>query len=324
MSRLGEVVRRPFRWFGRRRTKFGSSFRRTKIHFHRLFWNEVDPVVRVVVLCLLAAGFVLAFAGVAMDLAGTWNSFPFSVNMVSSAAAACFGVPIALVVLQYLLQEQQEHSAKIKVVRRATAASAKLSDMAQQQAGDQDKVQASGQRLIGLRRQLRSEAKWLSTLSVVTEEDLEQKGLDRTTELVLLCLEDISAAFPDQATRDATAGDLVSTWKYLDEQLYPMALDAGLSWLGPGRSAPDNWDFWDVADVAKWRSIGRRFLKDLWDINDVEELRSRHSEMEKVSTEMIAEITRVRRALNFTSRVETELPRRLGFQSPSNRLVSNS
>lgn len=113
-----------------------DAARRTKLRFRRLFWNEVDPVVRGVVLCLLGLGAFLSIVGWALDVAGLWSDLPFSVNMASSAAAACFGVPIALVLLQYLLGQQEEHLGRIRLRRLVQVETSKMADFAWQQVGD--------------------------------------------------------------------------------------------------------------------------------------------------------------------------------------------
>jgi hypothetical protein len=69
-------------------------------------WARVHPRLRTVVVVLLAAGTVLAVLGAVGDAAGLWSRFPFLTNLASSLTAALFGLPVALVVVQRLLQAQ--------------------------------------------------------------------------------------------------------------------------------------------------------------------------------------------------------------------------
>jgi hypothetical protein len=60
------------------------------------------------VAALLCAGVLLGVLGAVGDAAGVWSRFPFLTNLASSLTAALFGLPVALVVVQRLLQVQTE------------------------------------------------------------------------------------------------------------------------------------------------------------------------------------------------------------------------
>jgi hypothetical protein len=57
---------------------------------------------------MVMAGGLAAVAGVAADAAGFWSRFPFLTNLASSATAALFGIPIALLVLQRVSNLHEE------------------------------------------------------------------------------------------------------------------------------------------------------------------------------------------------------------------------
>lgn len=313
MSRLGDAVHRTSLWLRRPLSRLGDSFRRSRFRLRRLFWDEIDPVVRGVVLSLLTVGVLLSVMGGALDLAGIWGSFPFSVNMVSSAAAACFGVPIALVVLQYLLHQQEEHSSRIRITHRAIAASTKMSELARRQTGDQGRRRVIQERLMDLRNPLRAEAHKLSALLAISAREVDKlDGLHATLNLLLNNLADIKATIPDQATRDAVATDLASTWRYLDEQLYPMSLDVGLPWIGPDVRPPASWDPWEYVD--SYHYTVRRFLDSYRRMDDIEELRRELFEVTRIPMQMFRTMKSAEKLSYFVETVESELRQRLGLQ----------
>jgi len=71
-------------------------------------WETLHPTLRRAVVVLLSAGFVLAVLGAIGDAAGVWSRFPFLTNLASSLTGALFGLPVALVVVQRLIQAQAE------------------------------------------------------------------------------------------------------------------------------------------------------------------------------------------------------------------------
>lgn len=69
---------------------------------------------------MLAAGVVLVVLGLVGDLAGFWSDLPFLTNLVSALTGALFGVPVAIVVVQRLLQAQADASDLAAAWRLAT------------------------------------------------------------------------------------------------------------------------------------------------------------------------------------------------------------
>jgi len=81
---------------------------RARISALRREWGTLHPRLRPTVVALLTAGTVLAALGAVGDGAGVWSRFPFLTNLASSLTGALFGLPVALVVVQRLLQAQTE------------------------------------------------------------------------------------------------------------------------------------------------------------------------------------------------------------------------
>jgi hypothetical protein len=92
---------------------------RTWTGYPRREWAKVHPGLRPAVVALLCAGVVLAVLGAAGDAAGFWSRYPFLTNLASSLTAALFGLPVALVVVQRLLQVQTDANERAAAWRLA-------------------------------------------------------------------------------------------------------------------------------------------------------------------------------------------------------------
>lgn len=90
------------------------------------WWHELSRPVQILSLMLVGLGTVLVIHGISADVLGLWERMPFTVNIVSSVVAACFGIPIALVVLRYLLAAQEERSEKLRVFIEARSVAERI------------------------------------------------------------------------------------------------------------------------------------------------------------------------------------------------------
>ncbi|WP_328539004.1 hypothetical protein [Streptomyces sp. NBC_00344] len=71
-------------------------------------WNSASKEVRFIGKTLPIAGGALLTAGIIFDLTHFWGEFSFLVNMTSSVAAACFGVPFVLLFLGWLTRKESD------------------------------------------------------------------------------------------------------------------------------------------------------------------------------------------------------------------------
>jgi hypothetical protein len=69
-------------------------------------WRTVDGGIRKTTVLLWLLGSAMVILGVQGDERSWWSERPFLTNLVSSIAGACFGIPIALLVLQNLSSRQ--------------------------------------------------------------------------------------------------------------------------------------------------------------------------------------------------------------------------
>ncbi|MDQ0664737.1 hypothetical protein QFZ35_003235 [Arthrobacter ulcerisalmonis] len=85
--------------------------------------DELTALVRSLVWGLLATGALFFLAGLSLDLVGATRDYPFIVSMLSSATAACFGIPVALVAVRHL-QRSQDTLARRQEAAGMTASAA--------------------------------------------------------------------------------------------------------------------------------------------------------------------------------------------------------
>lgn len=73
-------------------------------HIHNLTaeWRAISPTLRHLCVILLISGMGLLSVGVLGDTEGWWSQAPFLTNVASSITGACFGIPLALLILQRL------------------------------------------------------------------------------------------------------------------------------------------------------------------------------------------------------------------------------
>ncbi|MFI6076315.1 hypothetical protein ACIA5C_32700 [Actinoplanes sp. NPDC051343] len=69
-------------------------------------WTRLHPLLRRAVTVMVGAGTTLLVLGVVGDATGVWSHVPFLTNVASSLTGALFGLPVALVVVQRLLDTQ--------------------------------------------------------------------------------------------------------------------------------------------------------------------------------------------------------------------------
>jgi len=91
-------------------------------------WRDAGRRLQHIFLAFLFCGTSLAILGLLGDNEGWWDSRPFLINFVSSSAAACFGIPFALLVFRYLQLAHQARAEAIKGLRLILAATSESLD----------------------------------------------------------------------------------------------------------------------------------------------------------------------------------------------------
>jgi hypothetical protein len=85
----------------------------------RDFWKSVAPILRTTAYVSWSLGIVALVLGWWGDLQGLWDDKPFATNVVSSVTTALFGIPIALIFLQYLAAHQARLATERTVIELA-------------------------------------------------------------------------------------------------------------------------------------------------------------------------------------------------------------
>ncbi|WP_432246118.1 hypothetical protein ACRB8A_19745 (plasmid) [Arthrobacter sp. G.S.26] len=85
---------------------------------------------KALVLFLPLIGIFGLVIGWRFDLSGYWISAPFQLNIYSAGTTACFGIPLALVVLRSVTSYQEERTALLSAIRTAIAAAGELNERA--------------------------------------------------------------------------------------------------------------------------------------------------------------------------------------------------
>lgn len=174
-------------------------------------WLETALSVKIAVIALLALGVLLTALGVAADLSSVWGDLPFSVNMVSGVASACFGIPVALVVLPYLLFLQQE-----RTIRQKThAAVSEFRRLVDDYVRDEARYEEIGNLIQRVRKSFGGNSR------------------NETKELLSLVLKSWYEAVPASHERPGLEAHISEQWKYLDSVIQPLIHQAGLPWLDP-------------------------------------------------------------------------------------------
>jgi len=83
------------------------------------WWRDYNPALRAAAITLWLFGIAFAMLGALGDSRGWWAGRPFATNLVSSLVGACFGIPIALIVIQRLAANQLEMVERRSAMRHA-------------------------------------------------------------------------------------------------------------------------------------------------------------------------------------------------------------
>jgi hypothetical protein len=73
----------------------------------------MPSVVRIGSAVLVLLGLALVSGGVYGDANGWWDGRPFLLNLYSGITSACFGIPVALVILRIVTEHQAQHSLEL-------------------------------------------------------------------------------------------------------------------------------------------------------------------------------------------------------------------
>jgi hypothetical protein len=97
---------------------FMSRYLRELGAFLRRVTHRVSPAVWLPSILLWGSGSVLIWLGLVGDRRGWWTDRPFLTNLVSGLTGACFGIPVALLILTELSNRQRQRVEGVNAVAR--------------------------------------------------------------------------------------------------------------------------------------------------------------------------------------------------------------
>jgi hypothetical protein len=202
-------------------------------------WRSVSPVLRLFAIWSFVVGLVLVALGTVGDIRGWWPHAPFLTNLASSVTGACFGIPVALVVLQRLAAVQSEVNDRNSVRRLLYRFAVRLDDAARRLTPFP--LSATGM------EQLRSELR--DAVGEILRHSAQDDGLVRVTAAdrpayvaAVRRLHDLIPALArhwpafeehHEAFLEALA-DFTVAASFLYEEIRPRAMEVDGRWLDPG------------------------------------------------------------------------------------------
>jgi len=181
-------------------------------------WRETTPGVRALCLTLWSAGLIAAAFGAWGDVAGWWQDKNFLANLASSAAGALFGVPFALVVIQYITARQADERERRDVTHQAAQLARELVADAKQLV----RAEAHPQAVVDLRAALRRARGVLEQYA---------SGIDSDPEAVLQAYALWQEMVSSRTTTELLLDRIATNWRSLKEDTRPRLLRVGAVWL---------------------------------------------------------------------------------------------
>ncbi|MEU6207954.1 hypothetical protein ABZ814_30730 [Micromonospora musae] len=128
----------------------------------RSAWTGADPSIRQIAVTVWLSGIFVALTGIAGDAWRWWSDWPFVTNLLSSAAGALIGIPVALFVIQQLATAQAESIVSRRERRTALELTLQLKANAERVVpgifadfGSMYGYRASAERIVGLLSEIR-------------------------------------------------------------------------------------------------------------------------------------------------------------------------
>ena len=179
----------------------------------RAAWRDTTPDVRALCVTLWLGGVLATAAGLWGDAAGWWDERGFLANLASSAAGGLFGVPFALVVIQYITARQADERERREVRHQASALARDLAADARQLV----RVEAYPQAVATLRAALHD-------ARAALQRDAEADAIGRAYGL---WQEMVSS----RTTTEVLLDRIGANWRTLKEDTRPRLQRIGAEWL---------------------------------------------------------------------------------------------
>lgn len=285
------------------------------------------------VLILVGVGALLMSLGFIADVRGFWKDASFSPSFLSSLTSACFGIPLALVVLRYLIEQQEERSARRAAQRLAVATARRMDDLADLLIRDKAALEEARSQIFVVflwrdnfdpfpgARQSRIGAFIPGTRSYRRRTRLLRKFDEPTRSNLLRAYESLERAIVPHPERFQILQEMGFTWRYLDETVRPKFLESGLSWLDPETVAELRRVSWDpFEDDGRWPGQKMVHIKgDSAHILLSSSMELRPGVFRKAMLDLADTLISYNAALEQIQKLVSEISDQLGTDSPDGR-----
>ena len=210
-------------------------------------WRSTDQAVRWACVGLLLAAGICIYLGLLGDRKDWWEDRPFTTNVISGFGGASFGLVIAILVIQRLLERQADANKRRDVHRLLTGATAQL-DSSIAEITAPTPIGELGSKVTTLERQYRGaiapiEARYAeaSLRQTMPSSDATFKALAATAgQQVAAIASELRALVPSRATVEPSWASALAEWTFLDTHVKPRVLEAGYTWMPPRVTAEMN------------------------------------------------------------------------------------
>lgn len=196
------------------------------------FWIDSSRGLRILVVIMWAVGGALFGGGWYLDNHGWWEHRPFVTNLASAFTGAFFAIPIAILVVQWIIRSEAEWSQKTYAMLQARRTLEELINIAYRLIGGPEQAEELKSVFQNLRTRADSIIEWYAKL-----EDIEVESRLRALK------EALHAAGRPWCTSAArwyvATGDLISlrnSWQLFVEHIRPRLATSGLVLSGGSKS----------------------------------------------------------------------------------------
>jgi len=224
------------------------------------WWRDYNPALRAAAITLWLFGIAFAMLGALGDSRGWWAGRPFATNLVSSLVGACFGIPIALIVIQRLAANQLEMVERRSAMRHALRTMQDFIDTASRLVKHDPRTHHIQEPLI---RNIREVHHGLQSAASKDEIGFaELKELERTAQKAEV---EIGTWIPHYGEYQSLVHSCNSTWTLMSTDVRSRLSENGLPWLDERRVHHLESMLKDLTNVPMfWRAVLSDLVLGLW------------------------------------------------------------
>ena len=184
-------------------------------------WRSFSLVLRRLAIVLWVAGIALLALGVLGDRLSWWSDRPFLANLVSSMVGACFGIPVAVLILQRLAAAQAD-ALEMRNAARLTI-------------GTIEEMRWAADRLVFKAAKTDTHSLLTGLSALVDSADLDAERVRHVRVADVKALEEkmhsLRALLPEKRQLETAAFAFESAWSFLKVSVRARLAELGMHWL---------------------------------------------------------------------------------------------